>query len=303
MSIEPSQKTTDLFEDMEPEILVLKTLRKKYLIYIAALLCFALFGNVLNYYFFGYNPGITGLISVALSFLISGILSRLYSRKIKKQLIDKISAHLDLTYYPNGLFSLQEIAGHNILPSYDIAECEDGFTGKIRHVPLSFQEIVLKAEYEDKDRERQEKQLFRGLVIRIGLKKKLDFHTLILPNSKLGTWGRTAFSRYKQTKLSASKFENKFDLVTTDPVESHYIFDPAFTERFLELVTHMNAKDLRASFMQDELVILARYRKNAFEIGSILRPVTQKRIEKVFKEIQVIVEIIDILKLNPHIGI
>ncbi len=302
--MEIDERVRDLSAHMHDKIAALDAKRKKYLLYAAIVLTLAVLFNILNHFFFHFPPSALPITLVP-CFLIIGVLNGFYTHKAKKEIIEHLCAILGLTYYAKGVFPVSDIQRHKILPRYDKAECEDGFSGNIGHVPISFQEIILKKEgkFKDRDEKGHEEEILRGVMIRIGLKKKLASHTLVLANSKLGTFAKTAFSKYTQTKLAAPKFEKEFDLLTTDPLESHLIFDPAFTERFLDLATHLDHKHLKASFKYQELVILAQYTKNSFKFGHLLTPLTEERIKKVFNEIKVITEIVDVLKLNPHIGI
>lgn len=256
------------------------------------------------------NPAgwaVIGLFTLVLGVSIFQIFNTAYRKKLKQQFLQEMARQFGLSYSLPGAFVLSQVADHRIIPSYDTCVIEDGFSGHLKHVPFEMQEVLLENIYEDKDGKETRTTIFRGLMIRLGLKKNLEFHTVAIPRSRIKTWlATTPFSKlsgYDRIGLPP-KFEEKYDVLSTHQIESRVIFDPAFMERFLELLEHLKAKSLSASFQQDELLIILDYgHKNHFEVGHLFRALDDRDIFPVLEELKTFTAIVDILKLNPYTGL
>lgn len=306
----PSE-TTSIEQKIDKTLVRLNKIRTKNLSYIRFISFISVISCVLFFFFFGFH--IVGilipLIIIAVSLVYTEILFR---HQAKAELLCTVSDYFGLTYHQTAAFTIDDIRHHNLFPTVNNNEkLEDGFSGKKGNIPIAFQEIMLFEEMTKGQKKLQKKQeeenvIYKRLAIRIGLKKALSGHTVVLPDSSLNTWFRTQFSEYKQTKLAAPAFENSFDIHTTDPVESHYIFNPAFTERFLALRDYMNghfsSDDFRVSFKEDEILILIRYQGDLFETGGLYQPLKREHIEKPIHDITVILGIPERLKLHAYIG-
>ena len=70
----------------------------------------------------------------------------------------------------------------------------------------------------------------------------------------------------------------------------------------MELGEHLNAEWMDASFKGRELLITLHFKKDFFEIGSLLKPVTEESLGKTIGEVQHILGIATILKHNMYLG-
>ncbi len=248
-----------------------------------------------------------GLVMAIVSAHVFYLLHRHFKRKGKALFLTSLAEEFQLTYSPSHAFEVGSMYEHGIIPPYSVKDTEDGFTSRKMEFPISFQEATLKKIEEDQqNNKRYEIPIFHGLMVKVDLKKRLDFHTIIIPNKFLRPTieaGSIPHRKgFKEVKIVSNKFSEKYKVYSTHQVESRVLFDPLFIERFMELGEHLNAKWLEASFIGRELLIMAQYKKDHFEIGSILRPVMEDDIEKVRDEIRHILAMSEMLKHHTYIG-
>ena len=247
---------------------------------------------------FGFLAFITLIFGVS----IFSIFNTDYRKQLKKRFLETIGRQHNLSYFMPGVFSVGQVYDHKIIPAYDSAKIEDGFTGMLKHVPFEMQEVHLENIYRDSEDRESRTTIFRGLMIRIGLKKRLDFHTIVFPIHKKLHWLSPKLIGFKGVGLPA-KFEKKYNVRSTHQVESRVIFDPAFMERFLELCEYLDANNISASFKDSELFMMIEFHKNHFELGHIFRSLNDQDILPVMEELQTFTQVVDILKLNPYTGL
>ena len=248
-----------------------------------------------------------GLVLALINVNVFYLLHRHFKRKGKAVFLTEMAKEFNLNFSPSHAFEIQQMTHHGIIPYFDTKTTEDGFTSKNQSFPIAFQEAELLRIDEDKEKRTTYRiPVFRGLMIKVNLKKKLDFHTVIMPNKFLrpnvDVGNVPAKKGFQEVKIVSNKFSKNYKVYSTNQVESRVIFDPLFIERFMELGEHLGAKWLEASFKDNQLFIMAQYKKDHFEIGSILRPVMEDDLEKVREEIRHILAMSEMLKHNSYIG-
>lgn len=251
---------------------------------------------------------VVGIAILVLSVIGFQILNTLYRSKTKLAFLARIASALGLTYARRGLFSVRDIDRHQILPHYDIERVEDGFSGTVNGVRIMFEEASLSERYRQENprtrqMEMQERLTFWGLIVRIGIGKNLQDHTIVMPRNRINSFFRTTLSRYKPVNLVSPKFEDRFDTIATDQVEARYVLDPAFMERFMEADVLANTRGLSASFLANEIVIAMERNRAMFEIGSLWKPLNEENLGAVLAELALILKMVETLKLNPHTGL
>lgn len=231
------------------------------------------------------------------------IANHFYRKKTKDAFLRRIAESCGLVYAKNGVFPLEDMADHKILPPHDVRHIEDGFHGTINCVPLAFQEIVLSDRVKNERNEVRKELVFWGLVIRIGIGKVLDAHTIVLPRNTALTFFRSAFSTFERVNLVSPKFEERFDVLSTDQVEARYVLDPAFMERVLEAVDLLGSKWLEISFRGSEIAFAVQRPRPIFEIGFLWQKLTPQSLQRAADELKAVTGLINALKLNPYTGL
>jgi hypothetical protein len=242
------------------------------------------------------------ILSGAFILICFQILNLIYKRKTKKEFMHCLAEATNMSFSKKGVFPLSEIEKHKILPEYDSAHIEDGFEGAYKSIPIKLQEVVLTNLYEDSssDGKLEEINSFWGLIIKLELAKKTHAHTFVIPSNILNSFYNKKLSDLKRVKLVSSEFEKKYDVFSTDQVEARVLMNPAFIERYIEAGDVFKAKWVECSFLEDELVFMVMRNKPLFEIGSLLRPLSENYLRKTARDLAVILRVIDVLELNPQ---
>lgn len=234
----------------------------------------------------------------------------LYKPQMREAFMGVLAQRLGLAYNPKGVFSLGSVRDHAILPPADEEHTEDGFEGEVNGAKLAFQEARLVEvirtrkrrgdHYED---EVTRHTLFEGLIVRIGIRRTLERHTVVIPNSAIQSFFRTAFSSFDKVNMAAPPFEKRYDVLSTDQVEARYVLDPAFMERFMEAEDLIRPRSMRASFKGREIVFAFHLGREAFRLPFLLLPVREKRVRETADLLVSVLRLIEVLKLNPYTGL
>lgn len=233
-----------------------------------------------------------------------------YRKKAKRTFMEIMAGSLGLRYRRGGVIRLGDLYEHHILPPYGVHGVEEGFTARYKDFTAEFQDFKIKPEarlfafdY------RALLSLFglRGVVIRIRLNKRFRHHTVLIPSFLTHGFMKRRFHEkffsHEEIRLGYGAFRKNYTLLSTNPVEAHYIYDPAVIERILRLGETLEARWLEISFKDRECVIYAQYGTNFFEIGHLLQPVNILTVERSLAQMQSLQSILDILELNPMAGL
>lgn len=104
--------------------------------------------------------------------------------------------------------------------------------------------------------------------------------------------------------LEDPEFNKKYNVYSSDQIESRYLVTTAFMERFKTLHTAFGSNKAKCAFFDDKVMFAISTNKNLFEIGDLFHPLTDmKHINDFMKEISAIYEIIDYFKLTEKTGL
>ena len=248
--------------------------------------------------------GLIIFISLFISIVLAQALNALYRRAGKAMFVEGMAETAGLTYDENGVFGIGEVKKHKIIPAHNAAEVEDGFSGTVHGVPVSFQEVRLSdiqqaAGYENN---RRDFTAFWGMIIRIRLHKRMEGHTIVVPRAGLQALFRGRLEGFEAVRVAA-KFEKTYSVMATDQVEARVVLDPAFMERFLAAGEIMKARWMEVSFLDNEIVFAVQRFRPLFEVGHIWQAVTPEYLRKLADHIDVVDRMIEALKLNRHVGL
>lgn len=145
--------------------------------------------------------------------------------------------------------------------------------------------------------------MFEGPWMIFEFPKQFSRYTIIkekefLSNGKPGGW----FSRYsdaEKVKFEDARFNERFVVYTTDGQEAFYLLTPHFMERLMEVEASVEGR-FYFGFVENCFHVAIDNQKNAFE-PSLMREVNEFDIQSVRKEVKMIAEMIDLLKLEQHI--
>ncbi len=264
----------------------------------------------------GARTGITvipfwmkNLVSVVFCLSLSYFsLDNAYRRKAKHEFLYLMATALKLRYRRGGVFALGDLYEHHILPPYAQSISEEGFRGKIDGFNIAFQDFRItpvcrpwRFDY------RANFLSFYGVAIRIEMNRRFAAHTVLIPsflaNGSLKTLLHEKFIAHENVNLVYRKFKKRYTVLSTNQVESRFIFDPAVIERIMAMGEALGAGWLEISFKDREMVIIAGQTENFFEVGHLLNPVNVLTIEKALRQIAQIRAAVEILELNPLAGL
>lgn len=147
-------------------------------------------------------------------------------------------------------------------------------------------------------------QSIKGVVLKYTFPKKFNKHTFIFENKlssqKLIHKGRQG---YEKVSLEDTEFDKNYTVFSDDQVEARYLLTTSFIERFKNIETAFNPLYQRAEFKENELYILLGTNRDLFKIGSLGEETTYSQFSQLFEEFYSVLDLIEQLKLNQHIGL
>lgn len=284
---------------------------------------------------------IIALIGIYLCYCIVGKLYFQAKTKFRLELKDiafkKIAEQFSLTYDKKGVLDLKILSQHKVFnnkPTYDI---EDGFHGQYEGRDIGFQEILLNEKAKSnrnktsggclslifapfllilgpigllilafKARSKTlEHMPSNAIICRVSLNKTLDSQT-IAEKKGIFSFFKT-YDGLKPVKVTNSKLEKNLNIYSNDKMEAHLIFDPLFMEKFAGLTEHLSIRtrtdNVIASFLENELVIIALSQNDFFEMGSLIRTIRKQDFEPVIRHIAIYLIITDLLNHDSKRGL
>lgn len=197
--------------------------------------------------------------------------------------------------------SVEPFRQNRLVPSHDKSRIEDIFLGEHDGVDLTLFEAQLLNETRDSDNRKKDVVVFQGLLVAFSFHKPFQGRTLVLTDhGLLGNWLSSLGAGAERVRLEDPRFEDAFEVYSTDQVEARYLLTPAFMERVQELSRALGNARIQLAFADDLLRMSVRSNRNWFEAGNLLwrRVDDEGRVRRMAKEITTVFEMIDILKIN-----
>lgn len=181
-----------------------------------------------------------------------------------------------------------------LLPFYQSAKLEDRIDGHVSGVDFE----LCEGKFSRKDAK------WRALMLVYSFNKSFDGETTVVADTN---WVGNALERLRQSgervRLEDPRFEDQFEVFSTDQIEARYLLTPRFMERIVELAGRLNnRRGVSMAFMDDRLLIAIRIGSVArrFEIGNVFREVRdgKERARNLLAELELVTSIIDSLNLS-----
>jgi len=242
---------------------------------------------------------------------------RKYKTNVKTDVFPEIFKFFgeDYLYSENSPLKMELLESSEIIPSYDSSHLEDYVKGDYKDVTLELTEARLQ-ETRGSGKNRRTVTVFNGIFVLLEMNKNFSGKTIVKKDAgRMGNWftkklGKNLFSKTTATDLENVKledpvFEKKFEVYSNDQVEARYLLTTSFMERLLELSSLFSKQGvIQCSFYLNKLLLMIPSDKNRFEVGSIYQPATfVDDINHILKEMAIIFQIIDILKLEQKTGL
>ena len=117
-------------------------------------------------------------------------------------------------------------------------------------------------------------------------------------------WIFTNPEKLNKVTLEDTVFNKRFNVYSEDQVEARYLLTTSFMERLYNLKTTFGARKLKCSFFCDNLMIAIHTRKNLFEPGNLFHSLKDDKLsEKLFKDINSILHLVEYFKLDENTGL
>ena len=239
-----------------------------------------------------------------------------YKKKVKPQIMPDFANFFgDFTYTFEGKVNDEVLRASELFGKYDIIVGDDFFSGVYDGVHISIGEQKLKQiRYEAVEQnifsgennrtvKRREKCIFSGICILFEMNKNFKGRTIVLKDKGALGNALTRIKGLQNVRLEDSRFEKVFEVYSDDQVEARYLLTTAFMERMLKLRDLYDGKAIQFCFNRNKLLLSIPTKQNMFEANSFFcSNLNKKKIDLVFEQFYTIFSIVNLLKLNQHIG-
>ncbi|WP_421864467.1 DUF3137 domain-containing protein [Parvibaculum sp.] len=224
-----------------------------------------------------------------------------WGRKFAEELSAKVFGHFGYIYSPEAPENfLVPFNNCSLLPGYDRKSLEDHVSGEIDGVPFELAEAFLEKKVR-RDKRDDYELVFRGLVARYAFPKRFSGRTVVRGDrgSIFGALSH-AGAGGERVHLEDPRFDERFDVFSSDQVEARYLLTPAFMERLMQLADASDGP-MRAAFDGGDLFLVIDGRRGYFAQPSPWRDLRQNdHIRAFVEDISFIREIAEVLKLDAE---
>lgn len=223
-----------------------------------------------------------------------------WGRTFAEELSAKIFGHFGYLYSPEAPENfLAPFRQCSLLPGYDRASTEDHVLGEIDGVPFELAEAFLEKKVR-RDKRDEYDLVFRGLVARYAFPKRFSGRTIVRGDRGFLNALGHAGAGGERVHLEDPRFEERFDVFSSDQVEARYLLTPAFMERLVRLADASDGP-MQAAFDGNDLLLVIDGRRSYFAQPSPWKDLRQSdHIRAFVEDIAFIREIAETLKLDAE---
>ncbi|RLQ87862.1 DUF3137 domain-containing protein [Notoacmeibacter ruber] len=215
--------------------------------------------------------------------------------KMKSILVGKTCEFLGLDFVATDfVFPVERFRDAFIVPDHRERLLEDRIAGTLNGVPFELCEAHLK-----KKDGGEERNVFHGLLLLYRISRPFHGRTVLVPDlGRLGNHYHGAGHSMEAVALDDPRFGDRFQVYSTDPVETHALLTPHFMEAATELSGRFgNPWAFHAAFSDNCLLISIRVTKNMFEGGGLSKPApARERVDELLAELKSIASIAEIVE-------
>ncbi|QLE87476.1 DUF3137 domain-containing protein [Shewanella sp. Scap07] len=224
---------------------------------------------------------------------------------VKTTIFPKIFRYFghDFIYSQSHSMSLSALKRSKLLPSYDDADFDDYVQGTHKGVEIAINELHLTIDVK-RDKRTEKQTVFNGVMVQLSSHKAFSGHTVVVKSrGGLINFLSASFKRLSRVKLEDPRFEQQFDVFSSDQIEARYLLTVVFMERLLQLADCFGGK-IQCAFYEDKLLIMLACNKNRFELGSIFQGATfEYEFSQINREMKQLFAMIEVLKLDQYTGL
>ena len=228
-----------------------------------------------------------------------------YEENIKKEIFPNVLNFFgDFKYHIETKKSVKEYYATELIPKHDTEIAEDHITGTYKDIKVDLFETKLSKD-SDENSSTTLNTVFDGIIVELSMNKSFSGKTVVKKDiGTVGNWFIKKSTSLKKVKLEDPNFEKMFEVYSDDQVEARYLLTVTFIERLKELVENFGGKSIQCCFYNNKLLMMIPIEKDLFETGSIYEAEDFIDDSKsLLKELSLIFNIIDTLKLNMKINL
>ena len=247
-------------------------------------------------------------LAAILAIGIFGIRRKLQNKVVasfKSNVIPTILAKTDnsLQYSLAGCIEKNEFMASSLFMKPDRYKGKDLVSGKVGKTDIRFSLVHAEEEHETHDTDSdghsttktEYRDIFKGLFFSADFNKHLSSSTLV----RSGASGFLSQLFGSNVKLEDPRFNNLFQVKSSDQVEARYILTPSLMERMVELRDKFKSVDLSFSGSRVNLAIPLPY--NLFDPNLKVPLTDQSHVESLSSSLDLILGIVNDLDLNTRI--
>ncbi len=197
---------------------------------------------------------------------------------------------------------------YGLLPSYDNKYLEDQWWGALDTLPFLLIEAKL-TEERGSGKSRHTVTTFQGVLMSVAFNRAFHGVTLIERDGRhRGFFGGEKDSitvngvQLDRVPHVDPKFEDLFDVWSSDPVEGQYLVHPEYVERLVAVEAAFHGEQVRALFHHGELLI-ALEGGNRFESGSLEAGDDQRLLQQSCDQFAALEDLARRLNERPRAGL
>jgi hypothetical protein len=267
---------------------------------IGVILVFAIifYWGVVQPIFFVGTIGVTGVL------WWTGKIRKAVVDGLKQEMNGALAGALGVSYSVTAVSSDEfELANQfDILPSYDDVYLQDQWQGKIGDTDFLLYEAKL-TEEQGSGKSRRTVTVFEGIILSFRFARPFLSTTLVRREG----FKFTLFGDDKnfdgqvlgRVKMVDPRFEDAFDVYSSDPVESRYLVHPAYCERLLELERDFYGSELAALFRQGDLIVTVNA-ENMFESATLDPAQDRELLGRTVTQFSSMARLIELLNERPR---
>ncbi len=190
----------------------------------------------------------------------------------------------------------------DLLPSYDDSYFQDAWRGCVGGTDFLLYEAKL-TETRGSGKNRSTVTVFKGVLLRMRFARNFIGTTLVRRDGFKFTLFGDSKSYAGQTldriKMVDPRFEDAFDVYSSDPVEGRYLVHPAYCERLLELERDFFGEKLCAVFHSGDLLVTIRT-EDLFESATLDPAQDRQLLGQTIDQFAAITRLIQTLNERPR---
>ena len=228
-----------------------------------------------------------------------------YQNSIKEKIFPQILGFIgDFKFSTDVPPQVKKFKKSGLIPAFSVETNEDQITGMYKGVQLQLFETHLQ-KWKYRGKRSRLVTVFNGLIINLSMNKKFTGKTVIKQDrGSVANWFGNKFSGLENVQLEDPKFEEIFEVYSTDQIEARYLLTVSFMERLLDLADIFDEVEIQLCFEDNNLLMIIPLRKPIFEPGPITEPENfVDDAQSLLKEMHLICQIVDILKLNMKLNL